>query len=85
MLNSYAPWCGHCKQLAPTWKTLATETKKSGAFKVAKVDGDSNKGKLLFLLRLLFNLHYLADLAGAHAKGYPTIKLYVGVLMIVRC
>ena len=34
--RSYAPWCGHCKKLAPTWDELATAAK--GKFNVAKVD-----------------------------------------------
>jgi len=32
----YAPWCGHCKSLAPTWDALAGKT--AGQFNVAKVD-----------------------------------------------
>jgi len=36
LLKFYAPWCGHCKRLAPTWDELATKAK--GKFHVAKID-----------------------------------------------
>ena len=32
----YAPWCGHCKKLAPAWEDLATALK--GSVNVANVD-----------------------------------------------
>merc|ERR1712219_19483 len=40
-IKFYAPWCGHCKRLAPTWEEVATELK--GKVNVAKVDVTENQ------------------------------------------
>ncbi|ORX44128.1 hypothetical protein BCR36DRAFT_406487 [Piromyces finnis] len=39
----HAPWCGHCKQLAPTWNSVAYHLK--GQVNVGKVDCTAN-GKI---------------------------------------
>lgn len=40
-IEFYAPWCGHCKNLTPTWKKLATALK--GKVNVGKVDATENR------------------------------------------
>ena len=39
MVEFYAPWCGHCKQLAPRYKAAATQLREAGiGVAMAKVD-----------------------------------------------
>jgi len=60
----FAPWCGHCKRLAPTWEELGAKYKENDAVTIAKVDctaaGNTNKD--------------LCD--GQGVKGFPTLQIY---------
>ncbi|QDZ19653.1 protein disulfide isomerase [Chloropicon primus] len=42
LVEFFAPWCGHCKNLKPEWEKLATAMK--GINTVAAIDVDANKG-----------------------------------------
>jgi protein disulfide-isomerase A1 len=43
LIEFYAPWCGHCKRLAPIYDEVATELKNAGStVRLAKVDCDAH-------------------------------------------
>jgi len=60
LVEFYAPWCGHCKSLAPVYEKVAETFKNEPNCVVAKVDADSEK-----TLGSRFDV-----------GGYPTIKFF---------
>lgn len=60
LVEFYAPWCGHCKSLAPTWEKLATIFKNEESVVIANVNADTHK-----------DLAEKYDI-----RGFPTIKWF---------
>lgn len=58
----YAPWCGHCKNMAPAYAQLAQHFHQDGSkVKIAKLDATVHK--------------QFAEQFGI--EGFPTIKLFI--------
>lgn len=60
----YAPWCGHCKKLAPVWEELTTKFGDNASVEIIKVDCTAPEGK---------------EICGAAGvRGYPTLNYFDG-------
>jgi len=60
----FAPWCGHCKRMAPTWEKLAENFADNEGVTIGHVDCtvDDNKNKELC--------------NGEGVNGFPTLNIY---------
>lgn len=54
----YAPWCGHCKKLAPLWDSELPSALESSGVKVGKVDATANS---------------VSGFQVGGVRGYPTL------------
>ncbi|KAJ4727774.1 Protein disulfide isomerase-like 2-2 [Melia azedarach] len=60
LVEFYAPWCGHCKKLAPEYEKLGTSFKKAKSVLIGKVDCDEQKSLC----------------SKYDVSGYPTIQWF---------
>jgi protein disulfide-isomerase A6 len=56
----YAPWCGHCKSLAPDWEKLGAAFQNEQNVVIAKVDADAHRS--------------IGEKYGV--SGFPTLKFF---------
>ena len=47
-IKMYAPWCGHCKAMAPTWEELAESMADDEGVMIADFDATANDPGIFF-------------------------------------
>lgn len=62
LVEFYAPWCGHCKKLAPVYDEVGAHFKNNENIVIAKMDSTANE----------------VDIEGLEVKGFPTLVFFSG-------
>lgn len=81
LIEQYAPWCGHCKKLAPILDDLATKLADVKTLVIAKMDATQNDAPKAFKAKGYPTLHFFpAGGKGVSYEGGRTLKDFVEYL-----
>lgn len=70
LVEQYAPWCGHCKKLAPILDELAADLKGVETLVIAKMDATKNDAPKGYKAQGYPTLHFCAAGAKKECKPY---------------
>lgn len=62
LVEFYAPWCGHCKKLAPIYEELGEKFASNPKVTIAQMDATANE----------------IDVEGVNVSGFPTLVFFKG-------
>lgn len=74
----YAPWCAHCKRVAPAWDEFARESKRDGVV-VISVDASGENARELnakFNIKGFPTLYYFADGVAYEYQGERNVAAF---------
>lgn len=81
LVKYYAPWCGHCKKLAPIWDELGEKFKDEKDLVIAKFDATANEAEGVNIRGFPTLIFYPKDnKAGVPYEGDRTLEAFTSWL-----
>lgn len=81
LVEFYAPWCGHCKSLAPIYEEVAEKLKSNPNVVVAAMDATANEAEGVNIEGFPTLKYYAANnKVGVDYKGGRTVEDFVKYL-----